>query len=80
MRALTLSILLALSGASTALAQDTGRSGEVTNYEFEDELVDGARFGTDYAIIEGTRRRARATLIRARAHFVPEMLQSVEHL
>lgn len=80
MRTLMISFLLVLSTVSTALAQDGARNGEVTSYEFEDELVDGARFGTDQAIIRTVRRGARVSLIRARAHFVPEMLQSVERL
>lgn len=82
MRALSLTALLLLAGASTALAQDSARprSGEATLYEFEDELVDGGTYDPMGSMIRGERRRARETLIRARAHFIPEMIKSVERL
>jgi hypothetical protein len=79
MRAISLSVLLVLAGTSTALAQDT-RSGEVTTYDFMDEIVEGGRYDPTGTRIDGTRRRARETLIRARAHFIPEMIKSVERL
>ncbi len=79
MRALMLTILLVLSGASTALAQDTRRS-EVRVEEFDDEIVEGGVQSSEGTLVQSGTRRARRTLIRARTTFVAEMLKSVERL
>ena len=78
-RALALAALASLLAAPAA-AQDRG-TGDVTHYEFLDgDLVEGGRCDPNGSWIQGTRRRARRTLIQTRAHFIPEMLRSVERL
>lgn len=77
---LALALALASLAAAPAAAQDRGAE-QVTHYEFVDgDLVEGGRYDPNGSWIQGTRRRAHRTLIRARAHFIPEMLRSVERL
>lgn len=64
---------------TVAFAEASARS-EVRQENFEDELVRGDYASPDAELIGGSRRRARRTLIRARSHFSPEMLRSVENL
>ena len=64
------------SGTSTAAAQD----GETTTYDFEDDLVQGDLVRPDGEMLNVRRRGRRASLIRVREHFIPEMLKSVENL
>ena len=61
---------------STASAQD----GEATTYDFEDDLVTGDLVRPDGELLNVRRRGRRASLIRVREHFIPEMLKSVENL
>jgi len=79
MRNLLLSIALVLGVgvfASSAEAQD----GEATTYDFEDDLVQGDLVRPDGELLNVRRRGRRASLIRVREHFIPEMLKSVENL
>jgi hypothetical protein len=72
--------LAALSAVTTSPAAAQDRSGEVTTYEFGDDLVTGDVVSPLGERI-GTRRLRRfGSLIRARAHFVPELTKSVENL
>ncbi len=65
--------------APTASAQDAG--GEAaTTYDFEDDLVTGDLVRPDGELLNVRRRGRRASLIRVREHFIPEMLKSVENL
>jgi len=64
---------------TVAFAETTARA-EVRQENFEDELVRGDYASPDAELIGGTTRRARRTLIRARSHFSPEMMRSVENL
>jgi hypothetical protein len=64
--------------AGTASAQDAG--GNTTTYDFDDDLVQGDLVRPDGEMLNVRRRGARASLIRIREHFVPEMLKSVENL
>lgn len=73
------SVAMALAlgfGVSTASAQD----GEATTYDFEDDLVQGDLVRPDGELLNVRRRGRRASLIRVREHFIPEMLKSVENL
>lgn len=63
--------------AAPVLAQDAG--GETT-YDFEDDLVTGDLVRPDGEMLNVRRRGSRASLIRIREHFIPEMLKSVEDL
>lgn len=71
--------LASLLAAAPAAAQDRGAD-DVTQYDFEDDLVNGGRYEPLGEILEVRRRHGRRTLIQTRAHFIPEMLQSVERL
>jgi hypothetical protein len=74
---LSLGLVLGLvpwSGASLASAQES------TTYDFEDDLVTGDLVRPDGEMLQVRRRGRRASLIRVREHFIPEMLKSVENL
>ena len=65
---------LALGGVVTvrpavAAAQDS------TTYDFEDDLVTGDLVRPDGEMLQVRRRGRRASLIRVREHFIPEMLR-----
>jgi hypothetical protein len=75
-----LALTLALSAAAPtlALAQDHG---EARVEVFDDaDLVTGTLQSPDVDMIGARRRHPRHTLIAPRAHYVPEMLRSVENL
>jgi len=79
MRRLFIGALLAASSlaiAPAAMAQE----GETTTYDFEDDLVQGDLVRPDGELLNVRRRGRRASLIRVREHFIPEMLKSVENL
>ena len=69
-------LVLGLGFASSASAQDDN----TTNYDFEDDLVQGDLVRPDGENLMVRRRGARESLIRIREHFVPELLKSVENL
>ena len=80
------SVLFAAFGAaclffdpSSAFAQE-GAEGEVTEFNFDDELVTGDLVRPDGELLQVRRRGRRSSLIRIREHFIPEMLKSVEDL
>jgi hypothetical protein len=60
-----------------ASAQDNEQT---TTYDFDDDLVTGDLVRPDGELLNVRRRGRRASLIRVREHFVPEMLKSVENL
>jgi len=64
--------------ATSAMAQDGGSAD--TTYDFEDDLVTGDLVRPDGEMLNVRRRGRRASLIRVREHFIPEMLKSVENL
>ena len=73
-----LALGLSLTGfavTGSASAQDDG-----TTYDFEDDLVTGDLVRPDGELLSVRRRGRRASLIRVREHFIPEMLKSVENL
>lgn len=49
-------------------------------YEFDDDPLHAGGFGPNDATIKVRPKAARATLIRPRISFIPELLKSVEHL
>ncbi len=65
------------AGAQPAHGAPTPRDQEFT---FGDQLVQGALPRPDDVTVRGRPRAAQPSLIRHRAHFVPEMLRSVERL
>jgi hypothetical protein len=64
--------------AAPVFAQEGG--GDATTYDFEDDLVTGDLVRPDGEMLNVRRRGSRASLIRIREHFIPEMLKSVENL
>ena len=76
-RTVALAALL-LSVAAPAAAQD--RPAEVTTYDFMDDLVSGTHYDPGGEILTAHRRTGHRSLIRARAHFIPELTQTVENL
>jgi hypothetical protein len=71
--------LSSLLVAPMASAQDEGGDA-ATTYDFEDDLVTGDLVRPDGELLNVRRRGRRASLIRVREHFIPEMLKSVENL
>ncbi|MBX3245696.1 MAG: hypothetical protein KF901_00795 [Myxococcales bacterium] len=69
-------VFLGASFAVPAAAQD----GDATTYDFDDDLVAGDLVRPDGELLNVRRRGRRASLIRVREHFIPEMLKSVEDL
>ena len=62
-------------------AQSNNRDApSTTTYDFEDDIVTGDLVRPDGELLAVRQRGARASLIRIREHFVPEMLKSVENL
>ncbi len=49
-------------------------------FTFDDQLVEGSLLRPDQATVRGRVRHNGPSLIRHRAHFVPEMLRSAERL
>lgn len=83
MRLLVLSLTTLTLLPTTALADAAPNGdvrGEIRQENFDDELVGGdlLRPSGDAIIVHGG--RVRRTLIRAREHFIPEMMHSVEDL
>lgn len=73
--------LSSLLVAPTTSAQDApGAAEAATTYDFEDDLVTGDLVRPDGEMLNVRRRGRRASLIRVREHFIPEMLKSVENL
>lgn len=66
--------------AFPAMAQDNAEAPGETTYNFEDDVVTGDLVRPDGEMLNVRRRGRRASLIRIREHFVPEMLKSVEDL
>ncbi|MCC6877088.1 MAG: hypothetical protein IT378_22480 [Sandaracinaceae bacterium] len=69
--------LAPLAVPAVGLAQDNN---ETTTYDFDDDLVQGDLVRPDGELLNVRRRGRRASLIRVREHFIPEMLKSVENL
>lgn len=87
---------LLLSGVGGALAQDTPKTDDQeyvqdpndpnvlykkkTEYDFEDDVVEGSFVRPEGEYIEGRRRGRYSSLIKIRENFVPEMLKSAEDI
>lgn len=70
-------LALVFLAPAEASAQDANAE---TTYDFEDDLVTGDLVRPDGEMLNVRRRGRRASLIRVREHFIPEMLKSVENL
>lgn len=90
----TVRILIACSillAASAVVAQPVPEAGgqsqgsgviyeTETTYDFEDDFVEGQLVRPDGELVTGQRHGKESSLIRIRADFIPEMVQSVEDL
>jgi hypothetical protein len=79
MRIAAASLALFLLAPLPVLAQDTVYE-EQTNYDFEDDYVDGQVIRPDGELIDGRRAGKESSLINIRSSFIDEMVQSVEDL
>jgi len=86
-RTLMLASLLCalLASAGHAAADDTHspkseQRADLTAYSFEDQLVVGDTLRPDGEVLQVRNRGARESLVRARTHFVPELLKSAADL
>lgn len=71
---------VALLVAPPLFAQEGGGVAQMTEYNFDDDLVTGDLVRPDGELV-GARRKAKvSSLIRVRKHFIPEILKSVENL
>lgn len=77
---LSLGLLLTGVGLFVSTGPASAQDGEATTYDFEDDLVQGDLVRPDGELLNVRRRGRRASLIRVREHFIPEMLKSVENL
>ena len=75
-----LSAALLFGGVSLLSVAPVQAQDETTTYDFEDDLVSGDLVRPDGELLSVRRRGRRASLIRVREHFIPEMLKSVENL
>lgn len=75
--ALALGLVLLLAPAANA--EEFG-GGNTTEYNFDDDVVEGDLVRPDGEMALARRRGRQSSLIRVRQHFIPEMLKSVEDL
>lgn len=89
-----IAMAVVLGGVGQALAQgpvpeatgdgDSGEDGVIykkeTNYDFDDDLVEGALVKPDGAMVGGELHGKTSSLIKIRADFIPEMIKSVEDI
>lgn len=73
--ALCASLLPAAASAQTPTGAPPSQE-----FTFTDQIVQGSLVRPDEATVRAPRRHAGPSLLRIRAHFVPEMLRSVERL
>ena len=71
---------VAVTGALVLCLAAGASAQESTTYDFEDDLVTGDLVRPDGEMLQVRRRGRRASLIRVREHFIPEMLKSVENM
>ena len=57
-----------------------GGVGQITEYDFEDDLVTGDLVRPDGELVGARRKSKVSSLIKVRKHFIPEILKSVENL
>ncbi len=74
---------IAAAAPSPTLKRDGGQTvtyKQRTNYDFDDDQVEGAVIRPDVDVITGRTKSTHESLVRLRATFQPEMLKSVESL
>jgi hypothetical protein len=76
----TVGAIVTLAGVASAQDIKESSSDDGYGYEFEDDPLAAGGFGPNDSRIRVRRGAQRATLIRPRTHFIPELLKSVENL
>ncbi len=66
--------------ASRAGGDDGVQYKKETEYDFDDDLVEGALVKPDGALVGGELHGKTSSLIKIRADFIPELIKSVEDL
>ena len=67
-------------GAAAAPVTGGGAAAQVTEYDFDDDLVTGDLVRPDGELVGARRKSKVSSLIKVRKHFIPEILKSVENL
>lgn len=75
--------VLILGPATIAVTPDTAHAdppahSDISNYEFDDEIVRGDTSAPTLEVLHVRTRKARASLVRIREHFLVELYKSVE--
>lgn len=78
--AAAISLLFAASSASAQVKKQSHRDSGDSIYEFKDDLLNSDLNSPGGGLIVVRPNAARATLLRPRVSFVPELLKSVEDL
>ena len=78
--ALGLALLTIVLLVSPAAKAEEEFGGNTTEYNFDDDVVQGDLVRPDGEMAMARRTGRRSSLIRVREHFIPEMLKSVEDL
>lgn len=73
-------VIFAILGLLFVVSSASAQDDNATNYDFEDDLVQGDLVRPDGENLMVRRKGARQSLIRIREHFIPELLKSVENL
>lgn len=82
MRTMLLALAMSLLTVPALAQEEAAAQGEPppTEYNFDDDLVQGDLVRPDGEMLNVRRRGRRGSLIRIREHFIPEMLKSIEDL
>jgi len=72
-----MAMICAILISATVIAQTDS---DVTEYRFDDDIVEGDLLQPDGAIIPVRKPDDAPSLVKVRRHFVPEMLKSVENI
>lgn len=83
MKYLLIITLLLITVPASAQEKSRNAASKYTDYYgyvFEDDPLHAKGFSVNYQIIKVRPKSARATLIRPRTNFIPEMLKSAENI
>ena len=81
-RSSAVALFLVALTAAPAAAEDPSPDarGDTTSYSFEDQHVTGDTVNPNGEVLHVRKRGERESLIRARTHWIPELLKTAEHL
>lgn len=75
-----LMLLIIVTFFSLALFAQGGQPVQTTEYNFDDDIVEGDLVRPDGELALARKKGRQSSLIRVRTNFVPELLKSVEDL